>query len=555
MLFNLVTIGHYNSMITELINESPNNIIIEIYTKRIYNQLKRGSYEFNGINSLSIKNKCDTEVSKRFSFIKQSRFPALTRLILSAQIKYIPRNICRLSTIIVLNLNNNMIETIPQYIHLLHSLERLYLCNNKIVSVPEDIYKLQRLTSLQLSDNVIVEFPRNLDKLPYLELLSLSGNLLSSIHPSFFKSTSITELDLSHNNIYLFNGASITTMKYLDLSNNKISQISANIYAMTRLVELDLSNNELNAISEEIDSFSLLEMLNLSDNYLHFLPKEICDLQCLKSLDLSNNAIIELPDNIGDFLSIQNLNLSNNALQELPLSIINLHNVNINITGNDEIDLDYRIAAFLYPEIELEDDIDVVGVSPNGNIYLNTENVHASSIHASIKAGILSLMEEPCTFASKEDLFQSIYGSGVFSDSIMNEINDDINSECILSSCNVSYYDILARVWARIISCVEPGIYVRLGQEITDGIGLCFVGKISRLVNSLSGFYPDINVTISDNESAGCIAQQIIARRRAGIMPIPGIDEEKETLAEIKTALEERGFSNEIITAWTNGIY
>jgi Leucine-rich repeat (LRR) protein len=530
-------------MIAEILDKNPNNIVFEIYAKQIYSKLKRNTFIYTNINSLSIKHKCADGIAKWFSFIKQDNFPIITRLSLTAHLLIVPRNICRLSTLIVLNLNNNNIATIPPSIKLLFSLERLYLCNNNITTIPGDLHQLRNLTSLQLSDNKIINFPHNLDKFPYIQALSLSGNLLSDVHPSLFRSTSLSELDLSHNNIYLFNGSLIATMKYLDLSNNKLSQISANIYAMTQLYELDISNNGITNVSSAIDSLSKLKLLNLSDNYLHELPREICDLQALESLDLCNNALLELPDNFGDFLNIRHINLSNNALQELPLSIINLHNVVINIEGNDEIDLDYRIAAFLYPE--LEEDVDVV---PAGNIYLNTENVHASSIHSSIKQSITALLTDPCPTMTKEELFHSIYGSGIFSDEVMNEINDDINGDAILTACNVSYYDILSRVWARIIANINPGIYARLAQEVVDGSGLCFVGKISRIVNSLSGFYPDINVIISDNESAGCITRQIVARRQPG-------EDDAHILSLIKTTLEERGFSNEIITAWTTGIF
>ena len=350
----------------------------------------------------------------------------------------------------------------------------------------------------------------------------------------------------------MFNGSCIETLQYLDLSNNNISQISANIYAMTRLITLDLSNNNLHTITEEIDSFGQLTDLDLSDNYLAFLPKEICDLQQLTNLNLSNNALIELPDNIGDFISIQTLNLSNNALQELPLSIINLHNVDINIMGNDEIDLDFRIAAFLYPNHLQLFVLEMDNQNNQNNVYTNTENVHATSIHTSIKNCITTLLLEPNEF-SKEELFQSIYGSGVYTDEIMDEINDNINDETILIAVQATYYNIMSRVWSRIIKCVHPGIYARLAEEVRDGMNLCFVGKISRLVNCLSGFYDDIIINISDNESAGSIAQQIIARRRRDFND-EAISWNEETINEIKTTLEERGFSNEVITAWTTDL-
>ena len=56
-------------------------------------------------------------------------------------------------------------------------------------------------------------------------------------------------------------------------------------------------------------------------------------------------------------------------------------------------------------------------------------------------------------------------------------------------------------MWNRIRSNENKNELVKiLDSEIEAGNGLCFTGKINRLINTLNGFYDDIKVNISDKE-------------------------------------------------------
>ena len=46
----------------------------------------------------------------------------------------------------------------------------------------------------------------------------------------------------------------------------------------------------------------------------------------------------------------------------------------------------------------------------------------------------------------------------------------------------------------------EDEILSVLNQEINDGICMCFTGRLTRLLNTLVGFYSDIELQISDSE-------------------------------------------------------
>jgi hypothetical protein len=69
---------------------------------------------------------------------------------------------------------------------------------------------------------------------------------------------------------------------------------------------------------------------------------------------------------------------------------------------------------------------------------------------------------------------------------IIMELNHDYY-ECVAFS--VPYGDVLDRVWTFIRSHKHrDDIFLRLAQEILEGIGMCTNGKMARLVNVLQGF-------------------------------------------------------------------
>ena len=82
-----------------------------------------------------------------------------------------------------------------------------------------------------------------------------------------------------------------------------------------------------------------------------------------------------------------------------------------------------------------------------------------------------------------------------------------------------------------------------LNQEISDGICMCFTGRLTRLLNTLVGFYPDVQIQISDSEQITNIITTLNKRFEG--------DELKEA---VKKELEERNYSPEVIEEWSSYI-
>ena len=89
---------------------------------------------------------------------------------------------------------------------------------------------------------------------------------------------------------------------------------------------------------------------------------------------------------------------------------------------------------------------------------------------------------------------------------------------------------------------IQIEIQKRLNEERLDSKCECFTGRISRLVNCLSGYSDKVKIQISEKEEMGNIISTIMEKREAKTI---------ETLKkEIYTALKERGYGDKIIDEW-----
>jgi len=76
-------------------------------------------------------------------------------------------------------------------------------------------------------------------------------------------------------------------------------------------------------------------------------------------------------------------------------------------------------------------------------------------------------------------------------------------------------------------------------QEISDGICMCFTGRLTRLLNTLVGFFPDIELQISDSEQITNIIMELSNKFEGGLL--------KEA---VRKELLERQYNESIINEW-----
>jgi hypothetical protein len=90
-------------------------------------------------------------------------------------------------------------------------------------------------------------------------------------------------------------------------------------------------------------------------------------------------------------------------------------------------------------------------------------------------------------------------------------------------------------------------IYKCLNCELQDSIGMCFTGKINRLVNSLNGFSDLVEIELSDAEQISIIVKK--AEIQLGLNY--SIFLHKQI---VEKEMIERGFPANVIRDWLDAI-
>ena len=294
------------------------------------------------------------------------------------------------------------------------------------------------------------------------------------------------------------------------LSNNQLTQLPVEIGQLTQFTLLYLSNNKLTQLPVEIGQLTRLTTLNLSYNKLNQLPVEIRQLTRLTTLNLSYNKLTQLPVEIGHLTQLTELYLGNNPIENLLNPIIQ------------------RV-------------IQRIKNRPNGNtIYNDRQNVHSSSIQQSIRKSIYNLMngyvlDYPLTYLDWSVLNQKT----------KEIITEYIDCNDIHSMLNITFKELFIAVVIE-MNKLSPDLQIeiqkRLNEEMQDSECKCFTGRISRLVNCLSGYSDKVRIQISENEEISNIISVIMNKR--GLKTVEILKE------EVREALKERGYADEKIAEW-----
>ena len=124
-------------------------------------------------------------------------------------------------------------------------------------------------------------------------------------------------------------------------------------------------------------------------------------------------------------------------------------------------------------------------------------------------------------------------------------ITEYIDCNDIHTMLNITFKELFTAVVIEMES-LTPNLQIeikqRLNEEMQDSECKCFTGRISRLVNCLSGYSNKVVIQITENEEIGNIISIVMANR--GIKTIKILKE------EVHVALKERGYADEKITEW-----
>ena len=426
-------------------------------------------------------------------------------------------------------------EIVIKFVHRQKKGDYLDLSYTPIGIFPEHLVDdMNDLENLKMEWNQFGTIPSNsFNSLTKLKILTLSCNQLTSLpNDIFLPLVSLNALHIDHNNIkYLHDDIfkSLTKLEILNISSNRIGYLHNDIFkSLTALKELHMESNKLKTISDDLlKPLTMLQILNISFNNLTTISNDIFSpLTALNEIDMCCNKITDLADTSFDSLvhltnldmsynklkilpnvifrslrSLQTLNLNNNILHMLPLSIINCTQLRDLTIGNNPIIIDQRIQPF----IDAIQAMRIGGVVKNKNIvsvYGDSQNVHSSSIQSSLRTSINNLLRDRFNI-TKKVLMQKI---SMWKLKNMAALINILNDKNVHSDLFVSFYDVFVKIYGRIISSENcDTLITRLDEELSDGINVCFTGKLTRLVNVLSGFYDDIQINISNAERISAI--------------------------------------------------
>jgi len=190
------------------------------------------------------------------------------------------------------------------------------------------------------------------------------------------------------------------------------------------------------------------------------------------------------------------------------------------------------------------------GLRNHQNIYGDKQSIHNSTIQASFRKALNNLMRDIIMIDNNmyELVLNQITQDTVLTEKAKSQLVEYSENTDVHIELHVNFKEILCFVWNRILcSSVEEGDEIKkiLSQEMDDADCMCFTGRITRLVNSLNGFFPDITIEINSTEQIGNIME--IIRKRLKAENRYSVEIFKD---EVSKALTERQYELSVIEEW-----
>lgn len=397
---------------------------------------------------------------------------------------------------------------IPKQIGLLTNLHTLYLCSNRLTNLPDEIKYLVNLVEIKLNPNNFTTIPESLWHLPNLNKIVLANNKITTIPPQFCNLPKLQVLNLNSNDLTCLPEciSNLTLLQRLWLSNNHLTNLPTTFSQLTNLKELDISNNQLTEIPMQIMSLTQLSMLYVNNNQITNIPTQIIQLTQLSSFSITQNKLTSLPICLIYLPRLSYFRYGDNEITDLPTPITRWLNQNKTVQC----------------------------------VYSNNQSVHDHNI-------------ESTTNESIKKFVMNYVGSNVQLDQILNDLNisnqtkDIIISYCsdnyIHSKLNLTFGEVATLILDYIANHTNKDDLTKiLEEEMLASKGKCFQGRLSRLINIINGYHPDVNIRISDNEQIGNVILSIKKRFN---------DENRDLIIDtIKKELDERGYDNSTIQEW-----
>ena len=332
-------------------------------------------------------------------------------------------------------------------------------------------------TELNINHCNLVELQCDSNDLTNLDLSSCSNLEILSCD-----NNKITNLNLNH----------CDKLKKLSCVDNSITDIKLNCAKSLEI--LDCRCNLLTDLN--VSSYSNLKKLYCSDNQLTSLNLSFCGL--LEELDCSDNQLTSL--NLTLCNNIHYLCIGDNNLTTLPLSNIQIRNLrNFYVYWNEIVYTPSQLRLLNLVNInEFSESCRFKSISEN------SQNIHDANISY-------------CMLKSFDNILcnQNYKKCENVIDRIVEDENLDTNVKNILIQYSLDYslHSTLNANFEQVLSYIYPlhdkNSLKILENEMLDSECQCFTGRMFRLINSLNGIIPEVNIKISLNQDLNNMASNI----------------------------------------------
>ena len=390
-------------------------------------------------------------------------------------------------------------------------------------SIERPIY-VKKVIKVELNCKKLKSLPKWISECSSLKILYCNNNQITKIPSTLPASLKI--LYCNNNQITKILSTLPASLQILNCSENQITELPSTL--SSSLQELYCGWNQITELPSTLPS-SLQELYCSNNRIIEFsspLPSSLQGLYC------SNNQIRELPSILPASLRI--LYCRNNQITELPISLLQNRNLTyIDYRGNPIENFHPLIVRFLNRQRTNLKSI---------SVYTDRQSVHNHSIQKSIKKSIFNVLSDKPK-KTKDVVIKEIVEDSILSPSSKEALLEYSKDQTEHSSIGITFFDLLIPVWERI--CDKAFANRVLDVEIQDSICKCFTGRISRLVNCLNGFFPDVSVKIGDSDQIGNVI--ILVKKKLEEEKKYSTDLHKEIVVK---ELIERGFGKEVIDEW-----
>ncbi len=362
-----------------------------------------------------------------------------------------------------MNLTNVYLDKYDELIHervTFHDITSLTLFKNDdtIETLPNQLkylyIKSGTLRTLPISDQVAAN----------IEVIHLDFTNLE-IFPDISKCNKLRELTINHSNLNSFRPSYVLppSLKILNLRYNHIEDVDFTLFKMNPDLKLNFSFNNLN--SETIDNIIMVN------------PRADIKMQ-------NRYRFIRITPH--NYNNIEIRNLMNNAMNNNVIHNNIIHNNVINNHGN--------VLANNTQTVHLSSINKSIVTSYNIILkYIETHKIKVNKDHTTVVSEIINKFHEFKLFDARSFLKEQILNSSIH------------------SILEIKYIDLLMIVYAVVKSHEDyKNLIERFHTEIFESTGVCFTGRMNRLINVLVGYIDGVVVSISLKEEIQMSIQRLM---------------------------------------------